>query len=411
MLKNHILQLFAADDAPGGPGAIGEAFMKSLPDLSPAPPEPPTAPPQPANEPPKPPPPTEPPPEPPPAPGGETVTQPPDKPLDENKVPRTSADWDRWKAGRKASEDALRKEITARETKVSELNTRLADLEKKALDAGKLTPEMQSEFDRLKKENEEYSTRLQVTEVTAHPKFQSYFQSKVDAQLGLAKRIVGQEKATEVERILKLPEGEYRDSQMETLLAELSPVQQTRVGGVLNELDRIGEERGQAIASAAKLREQALAEQQAALTKRQRDMDATFQSVIAARQDPKGEHGSILFQAKDGDNEWNASVKARVDRARNLLFGQNVTPQDVARAAVDAVVLPDVLKDYARYKGEAEALITKLTEQVKALSAAQPGPGHGKPATSGATKEEIKPGMGSEAIAKRFVDSLPMWGQ
>lgn len=126
----------------------------------------------------------------------------------EEKWPRTSADWDKFKKVRKEREESLRKEIAIREEKIKELTTKYQEVEAKA----SKVPSTDPEVERLKKINDELTNRIMVLDVTQDPRFQTYFENKTQAQIQLAKNIVGAEKAEAIAKALQLPNTpEYND--------------------------------------------------------------------------------------------------------------------------------------------------------------------------------------------------------
>jgi len=319
----------------------------------------------------------------------------------EDKWPRTSKDWDSFKAKRRENEEKLKSEIAARDTKVKELETRLQELDERGAKLNEPPPEIKAQIERLTKENEEMSLQLQVLEVTAHPKFKAYFENKTNAQINLAKRIVGTELAEQMEQVLKMPDipelAEIKQARVEEIISELSPIQQSRIGSVLNALTEIGEERAAEIARANEHKttitgqqtEQQKQKQEAAIKAR----DDAFSSMTRAVQDTK--NGMPIFQLREGNDEWNAAVGKRLDTAKRYFMGaKDITPQEIARASFMAAALPDMLAAYQADMKAKDEEIGKLGEQVKKLTAAQPGKGESAD-TAGETngRVQIKPQM------------------
>lgn len=278
----------------------------------------------------------------------------------EEKWPRSSKDWSEFKAARKAKEDALVKERDGVKTELETVRKEIETLRKSG---------PSPELDGLKRERDELSEKLRLVAVEKHPKFQTYFDNKVNAQLDLAKHIVGEDKADRIVKALKLPDGQYKDSQLEEIMGELGTVSQTRIGGVINSLAQINQERDTEIANAKTNYEKLTAEEAAKAernTKAQREQaEKTFSDTVALAQDPKD--GLAIFQKKDGDEKWNTEVQQRVDLAKNLMFG-SLKQDQVARAALYAVGFPSVLK-WATEMGDENK---KLQAQVKELSSASP---------------------------------------
>lgn len=335
------------------PRSAAADFVKSLPQLGVEPTPPPTDPPAPI----------EPAPEPPPAtpatPAPATVLP---KPVVEPKIPRTAKDWDAYKAAEKR--------------RLEEKESELATI-RKELDEARKTPPVTAIPDSdpriaaAKKEAEELSEKLRLVDITQHPKFKSYYENKVSAQVEMAKKIVGPDNAEAIATLLKLPDNEYRQTRMEEIVSTLSPIQQSRVGSVLNSLQEIEMERDSQIEQAKKdyslYQEKAKLDAESAQKTAMQKAEASFSAVISTVQNPKDKDGLFIFQKQEGNEEWNKSVDDRVSYAKNLLFGQQ-QPESLMKAALHAAALPGVVKSYQIALDKIKA----LEEQVSGLTAAQP---------------------------------------
>lgn len=354
---------------------------------------------------------TEPKAEPPAKPAKEKTKEPDATEEEEDKWPRSSDDWAKFRAKRKAKEEKLRGEISARESKLTESQTRISALEKELAEVrekvGAPDPEVKSELERLKKENEEYSTRLAVTDVTAHPKFQAHFQGRLDEQMEEVRTIFEKDKAEEVIKALDLPEGDFKKMRLEELINDMTPFENSQFGGVLKELRKIERDRIAAIADAKAKKEKLDAETKTAAEKRFSDNKKVFSEVIREAQDPKG--GIATYQLRDGDDKWNAGVKERVKVAERLLFGgPDVDPKEIMRGALDAAAFPALMQSYINDRKALESEIAKLQAQVKELSAAQPAPGAGTESPAGGAKPGfvITKATTPQEASKAWFDSL-----
>lgn len=324
----------------------------------------------------------------------------------EEKWPRTSADWDKFKKVRKEREESLRKEIQTREERIKELTTKYQEVEKKANEVKSVDPEV----DRLKKINDELTNRIMVLDVTQDPRFQTYFENKTQAQIQLAKNIVGAEKADAIAKALQLPNTpEYNDlknTQIEELIADLSPLQQGRISSVLNILDEIGLERQAEIAKAGQHKGTIAEKNKETQAKAIAARDKMLSDAIMKVQDEK--EGMAIFQMRDGDEQWNGGVAERIATARKLLTGDGAKPAEIVQAAFHAAAFPAVLEAYKADMQSRDEQIEKLEAQVKAMSAAQPKKG-GSPTPAPGEEPQgvpVKIGMSPHDAAQNFVRSL-----
>lgn len=341
------LEPVTAPGAPVPPAAIAPA---------PEPPPPnPTPPPQPSPAPDSPPKPTI------PAPGEVPPGQPPVEmaaPEDaEDPWPRSAKDWKARKEKQKAKLDAAYKE---RDQIKGELETIRGQLEKSG-DSTKLTEQLKA----IQTERDQLSDTLKVIAVENHPRFKAYFEGKTNQQLDMAKRIVGAEKAEEVASLLKLDASRYRDEQLETVLAELSPLAQSQLGSVINALENIRAERASEIANAKGTYEKMLAQQAETAKSRTAKIDELFAAELKTVQDK--EKGSPMFQLRDGDEAWNKSVTERINAAKNIISGK-LSPEQAVTQALAAAAFPAILQHVSSLAQQLAA----AQEQVKKLSAASP---------------------------------------
>lgn len=322
----------------------------------------------------------------------------PSKPAEtpSDKWPRTAQEWKKFT-------EARDKGYAERDARIKEFEARVTDYEAR-LKTGVSAPELESlksEKERLAKEAEEYSNQLRVVSVENHPKFKAYFDNKISAQTDMARRIVGTEKAEQAAQILSLPDGPYRDSQIETMLAELTPLQQSRFGAVVNALSEIQSERASEVAKARDNYTKLQSEEQERVKSRQTEIQKTVESVIAKAQ---SKEGMAAYQLKDGDEAWNKAVSARLDSAKAIMFGQ-ATLEQIARAALDAAASPALLQQVQSLMDEN----TKLQEQVKSLTSATPRASGGAsetPSGDQPQRVEIKTGSNPMEAAAAWTKSL-----
>jgi len=342
------------------PRAAAADFVSSLPQLG-VEPVAPVTPPEPPVEPPKPPA-TPPPAAEPPKPAAAIQTPPPAAPV-EVKMPRTAKDWDAFKAAEKAR-------LEAKESEIAKYKQELEALKK-----APATPTPIADDDpRIlahKKEAEELSEKLRMVEITQHPKFKAFYDGKVNAQVEMAKRIVGVENSEAIATLLKLPDNEYRQGKIDELVSTLSPIQQSRVGSVLNSLNEIEMEREGQIEQAKKdyvaYQEKTKADGEKQKAELKTKVENGFSTVLSTLQNPKDKDGLFIFQEQEGNEEWNKGVEERINYAKNLIFGMN-PPETLMRAVFHAAALPGVVKAYQTLLSQ----VNGLQEQVKGMTAAQP---------------------------------------
>ena len=321
----------------------------------------------------------------------------------EVKIPRTSKDWDAYKVAEKA--------------RLAEKEIEIEKWKKEAEELRKAPPVSTVSDDdprivSTKKERDELSERLRLVDITSHPKFKAHYEGRVNAQIDMAKRIVGTENSEAIATLLKLPDNEYRQNKIEELVSTLSPIQQSRVAGVLNSLNEIDIERDGQIEQAkkdyVKYQEDSKLAAEAKQKENMNKAEAAFTSVLSTLQNPKDKDGLFIFQKQEGNEEWNKGVEERTKYAKEMLFGKH-DPQVLIRAAFHAAALPGVVKAY----GALQEQLKGLEEQVKGMTASQPNleahstPEGGEQAPAG-KGEKGKKGkfMGGREMAADWIKSL-----
>jgi hypothetical protein len=326
-----------------------------------------------------------------------------EEPESPDKWPRSAAEWKKFI---KVRDDNYSK----RDSRIKELESKLTETEKamKGLPADPQTFEtLKQERERYEQESKDLSERLRLAAIESHPKFKAYYDGKLNAQIELAKRIVGTDKADAITEALRLPEGAYKTSRIEELSVDLSQVQASRLGSVLNAIEEIEADKRNEVTRAKTDYEAAQAKATAeAAASRERtasEANALFESIVKQAGDPKD--GIAMFQTRDGDEAWNKAVKARIDGARATLFGNGTgkSPDQLIRKALLAEAFPALLENYNSMLtelGNLKAQVDKLTRATPTLETRSTTTGQGS------TREQPKVGSRPMSIAEDWMKGL-----
>lgn len=329
----------------------------------------------------------------------------------DDKMPRSRQDWDKFKAKRQERETALKKEIEARDARLKEFETKYTEVEGKLKEKPPTDPEVEARAKALEAENKALTDKIIELDVTQHPKFKAYYDGGVEKQIGNAKKLVGAEKADQIEKILKLPDGEYKKLQMREFVSEMDDdFDKQKLGLILNKIDELHEDREAEIEKAGKHRDTIAAQRQASAGQRAKVFQTAFDTVLKQLQDPKD--GMVIYQKREGDDAWNAEVTKTVDLAKRLLSSDSLKPETILKLTFDALAMPKLLTTFHSKMTEWQGEKAKFEAQIKELTAAQPG-GRG---TGGGAKEngtvprtKLKEGMtpheASQAFARGMVEA------
>ncbi len=330
-------------------------------------------------------------------------TNPPEKSTETeaDRWPRSAKDWSKFIAVRDEN-------YKKRDSRIKELESKLTETEKalKALPTDPAAFEtIKSERERFEAESKDLSERLRLAAIESHPKFKAYYDGKVNAQVDIARRVVGPEKADAIAEALRMADGAWKSARLEELSMDLSAMQASRLGSVLNAIEEIDTERKGEVARAKTDFETAQAKASAAANAAREQSaakaNARFDAIVKQAADPQ--EGIPLFQTRDGDESWNKAVQARIDGARQTLFGTNGNADTLIRKAIAAEAFPALLESYNTLLAQTNA----LKEQVAKLSSASPTI-ESRPAASGGqgAREPLKPGSRPMEVAADWMRGL-----
>jgi hypothetical protein len=314
----------------------------------------------------------------------------------EEKIPRTSQEWKKFTAKRDA-------DIAERDGRIAKAEAKSLELETK-FKAGVSPPELdklKADLEKISKERDEYDERLKMVAVTQHPRFKQEFETRLNAQIELAKKIVPEEQKEAVERILSMPEGQFRDARIEELMGELSQVQAARIGSILNSVTEINTARQDVITHSKEEYDKMTAAQKSQADSRTAQMEAALKDSLAKAP----EHP--LYK-KSEDAEWNKDVDARLKQAEQLARA-SLSVGDSTRIVLDHLALPVVQKQLDSSKAEVE----KLKAQIQDITQSNPGiVSRSREASTddGGTRVQIRHGSSPMEAAASWVKSLPKFG-
>jgi len=315
----------------------------------------------------------------------------------EEKIPRTSQEWKKFTAKRDA-------DIAERDARIATAEKKASELEAKSKTATP-SPELdalKADLEKIRKERDEYDERLKMVAVTQHPTFKREFETRLNSQIELAKKIVPDEQKEAVERILSMPEGNFRDARIEELMGELSQVQAARIGSILNSVTEINTARQDIIAHSKEEYDKMTAAQQAQSDSRTAQMEAALKNSLAKAP----EHP--LYK-KSEDTEWNKDVDARIKQVETIARS-SLSVADSTKIVLDHLALPVIQKQLDASKAEVE----KLKAQIADFTAANPGIISRSKETGldegGGTPIKINPGSSPMEAARSWMKSLPKFG-
>lgn len=312
--------------------------------------------------------------------------------VDEIKWPRSAKEWKNYTEKNKARNEEYEKKIAERDAEIKNLQSKVGL---------PVSPEAQKEIESLKKEAETYSHQLRLLQVTQHPKFKQYFEGKTNSTLAQLKSFIKPDQLEQVTKLVQMPDSQEKETQINELLVTMSPMQQGRLFNVIAGMDSIRAEYDSEVTRAQQDYEKMMAQAKTEKDQQLLQFNKTLDETIKSIQDPKS--GRPEYQAREGELEWNNSVKSRIETAKQLITG-NLSPEAMFQAAFDAAAYKDILGGYKAALGE----IDKLKAQVQAMTAANPKiePGAKRPETSTGTLPSMPKDARPMDFTKRWVEQF-----
>lgn len=292
------------------------------------------------------------------------VDQKPDEDAPPASIKSTKAaeDWKRMKQEHKNRENTLASKIKELEGEIGTLRSQPK------------TEVNQEEIAALKREHEAMSEQLRILDVERHPRFQAYFNDKINNALAMAKQAVGGAMADKVTTILQLPESDYKKEQLRGLFSELDEFQQEDVKEANRQIRATMFERETE-------KKKATENYQKVQQERQKEEVAFRDSFLNAvqttlKQASDKQNGLAVFQERDGDDAWNGDVQNRRNAAQKFVestISGKISPEQLALGATWMVAAEPLLKNAVALAKENEQLRAKLEELRSAVPNAADG--------------------------------------
>lgn len=240
------------------------------------------------------------------------------------------------------------------------------------LKAGKTAnPNFESQLKTLQEERDALSERVRLLDIERHPEFVKKYEGKINGVFESVKGLVG----TDGERLvglLKSPESDYRNSQIDDIVDGLSPSKKAKLGALIVRYDEINGEK------AAEMSE-AKSDYDAIISKYQQDNEQGTRAALESANKTwakvsENARALEIFEPREGDEEWNGELNQRLSLAQQIFNGEN-SEEDLAKAALWAAAAPkyrellysqvEVNKrlqaELAKYRGSEPGVSSKAT--------------------------------------------------
>ena len=255
------------------------------------------------------------------------------------------------------------------------------------LKAGRSTnPQFESQLKTLQEERDALSERVRLLDIERHPDFIKKYEGKITGVFDSVKNLVG----TDGERLvslLKSPDSDYRNSQIDDIVEGLSPSKKAKLGALIVKYDEINGERSSELTEAK-------ADYDAVISKYKQDNEegtkAALESANKTWQKVSTDARSLeIFEPRENDDEWNTELNGRLSLAQQIFNGEN-SEEDLAKAALWAAAAPkyrELLYAQVEVNKRLQAELSKYRGSEPGVSS-RATTGGSRPASTNAAKSE-----------------------
>lgn len=188
----------------------------------------------------------------------------------------------------------------------------------------------------LNEEREALSERLRLLDIERHPEFVKKYEGRINGVFDSVKNLVGTD-GDRLVSLLKAPESDYRNSQIDDIVEGLSPAKKAKLGALIVKHEEIQSERNAEINEAksdyeairSRYQEEESTNTKTALEEANKTWSKVAENARALE----------IFEPREGDDEWNTELNQRMDLARQIFNGEN-SEEDLAKAALWAAAAP-----------------------------------------------------------------------
>jgi hypothetical protein len=256
------------------------------------------------------------------------------------------------------------------------------------LKSGKTSnPNFEEQLKTLQQERDALSERVRILDVERHPEFVKKYEGKINGVFDSVKSLVGSD-GERLVGLLKSPESDYRNSQIDDIVEGLSPSKKAKLGALIVKYDEINGEKASEISEAK-------ADYDAIISKYQQDNEqgtkAALESATKTWQKVSENARALeIFEPRDGDEEWNGELNERLSLAQQIFNGEN-SEEDLAKAALWAAAAPkyrELLYAQVEVNKRLQAELSKFRGSEPGVTSKATGSGGSRPANASSAKSE-----------------------
>jgi hypothetical protein len=228
----------------------------------------------------------------------------------------------------------------------------------------KLKTAVPPDYEEVKKQNQELIKTVEQLSLEHSPRFRQQFDS---AMKTIEDKIKVDLAGTDVSpddfiRWVKAPSSAEKTEKLNDILGSLSAVHQSKVGARMAQFEELADARQKTLDNFQTVRLQAEREQQQQQAKMREESATLFEETVKSMRET-----SAFFQEQEGNEAWNAHVKA-IHAAARKTWLEPTTPESLARVTYQGHAFPLAVQ-VVNQLAEANAKMSQELAEIKKATA------------------------------------------
>jgi hypothetical protein len=255
--------------------------------------------------------------------------------------------------------------------------------------AGKsLSSNSEAQLKTLQEERDALSERVRLLDIERHPEFVKKYEGKITGVFESMKTLVGTD-GDRLVGLLKSPENDYRNSQIDDIVENLSSAKRAKLGALIVKYDEINGEKSAEMSEAK-------ADYDSIISKYQQDNETNTRAALESANKTwtkvsENARALEIFEPRENDEEWNKELTGRLSLAQQIFNGEN-SEEDLAKAALWAAAAPkyrELLYSQVEVNKRLKAELAKLRGSEPGVSSKATNPGFKSANTNSAKSEDF----------------------
>jgi hypothetical protein len=255
--------------------------------------------------------------------------------------------------------------------------------------AGKsLSSNSEAQLKTLQEERDALSERVRLLDIERHPEFVKKYEGKITGVFESMKSLVGTD-GDRLVGLLKSPENDYRNSQIDDIVENLSSAKRAKLGALIVKYDEINGEKSAEMSEAK-------ADYDSIISKYQQDNETNTRAALESANKTwtkvsENARALEIFEPRENDEEWNTELNGRLSLAQQIFNGEN-SEEDLAKAALWAAAAPkyrELLYSQVEINKRLKAELAKLRGSEPGVSSKATNPGFKSANTNSAKSEDF----------------------